>query len=392
MNNVSVYLTIDKYTIPFRSYSVPLNFVYNMYHNRVSSNSGVIYLNKVHISICRPISTNNTFGLKFVYSKSTTVFTLGNPTTIKHAGFEYYDMTFNVKDIWNKYNELISIIPECTKFCLHCSFDTPMICNLHCHYCSKSMNSLSIPDTTDKYLTSIYTKRILQILKSNFKTSGLEQRYHRVMGGEPLIDKDVFLNHINWCKKFVNQNSPNNSTTFQIYTNGTIRDSYSYLIDFMESDVTYNSYDIWFTVDTFVLSKSDRFENNSHIRYFTENISKLLDYSKHTHQNIRVMVNVMYKDFLTTSNTIKKLMRMGITMFEIAFDDELIDANYIKFRKEKRHMISELIRKNGCQLMKSHSYKLFPIFFNIKQFDEVAFRASVTYWSNNNCVAIYDYE
>lgn len=232
---------------------------------------------------------------------------------------EAWSISFTYEDIFEFYDEFseflykIFKIPNQSYDC----FETSQKCNLRCPYCFQGDKRNTFKNR-HKYEISNYF--IEKIMKINFKHMKNSAATMRLMGGEPLLDLEVFKYTFEQQVKIMKKlNKPIDD--LWIYTNYTTNKIHNFL-DYVDSCILKHikHLTIVATSDSLDINKSLRIKNQKIMDRYKYNIKET---SKRFKDDDRVTLatNLMFSNYEESKKTALDLVDLGVEYIQIAYDE-----------------------------------------------------------------------
>lgn len=373
MNNIQLNVIVNSKSYPLHSNSIPLHFLYYIYKDRVSKYSG-----RVHVMCYLDDNVNINDDLSIRVGNE--VLYIGKIDKLFHNS-RTYDMYINVENIFELWKSFISMWNYEYLNAVMYSFDTPKICNMKCPYCCVKCSENREELDVDSYVIQMYVDKLTNINKSTYKN--FEIGCIRYMGGEPL------LSQINLDKyfDFLKHNSNPKHTTLQVYTNGSVEGSFDKLNSKLrEYEDWYKDWELWITLDSLNIKKTERFINEQQIENYIKNIKSIKKFNMNKCYSVNF--NLMYIDDEEIENSIKFIKSNGYNRIKIALDEDNDDIDFDKFREDKRFSILNKYQ-DSMNFVKRGCRNTLPVTFKIYGVDTMLFRCLLRYDIGRNIIDIY---
>lgn len=240
------------------------------------------------------------------------------------------------KNIFETHYKIISFINNSLednfyKESLIC-YSTQLACNLKCSYCSTNCYNYKVIKKPSYDISEEYLKEISNNLKISGYNFNNNVRY-RIMGGETFLVPSIF--EYSMSKMFKIHSDINNNLLY-IYSNCLVD------IKYVEEQLNKLSKKMKIifiaSVDSFNPKYSYRFESNSQIKKFQEN---LLYLNKIKNNNVIISVSIFINDNIEDIfKTLKWLEDNEIKNIKITFDERFTDNEFLE---KKLNLINTLL-------------------------------------------------
>lgn len=365
-------------------------FDFNIFSSGFSSNVEVLSDEIPYIRLSKliiPFEMNDVIStFKLISDDSRMILDFSNLpidyTKINTESTKFINIVMKTRDIYEWHERILTILDYDMKFsaALRC-YNLPLTCNLKCEYCAQDTNK-RILTSFDHNLDTIHIDKEYDIA-SRTLTNYQNLCCDRYMGGETFLDWNKFMRTVDFYSGRHYCNNPG----MEIYTNVSVPGSIDKLVNFIETNGYYKHYEIWFTIDTLNVSKSQRFTTSKYIETVLDNIERakvLIDKS-----NVLTTFNVMYIDHNTTLDMVKWIKSQGFKHFKFAVDECNYSDEFMRFKHNDANKTFFECKKYLIPSEKQYRDNYLVYYFNVTELGNCVYTSKYNFLGDRNYTMIY---